>query len=77
MKAHKVNETTVHSLVVNLVILTSIVFVLKKKNQSGALLYMIDNWGALHKDKKGQWINVVAQEKHVNYSYFVLTVGIF
>ncbi|KAI5335411.1 hypothetical protein L3X38_025544 [Prunus dulcis] len=49
----------------------------KKKKKSGALLSMIDNWGALHKDKKGQWINDVAQEKHVSYSYFVLTAGIF
>ncbi|CAL8168596.1 unnamed protein product [Prunus armeniaca] len=35
-----------------------------KAHKSGALLSMIDNWGALHKDKKGQWINDVAQEKH-------------
>ncbi|KAH0972870.1 hypothetical protein GBA52_025026 [Prunus armeniaca] len=35
-----------------------------KAHKSGALLSMIDNWRALHKDKKGQWINDVAQEKH-------------
>ncbi|CAL9020398.1 unnamed protein product [Prunus brigantina] len=35
-----------------------------KAHKNGALLSMIDNWGALHKDKKVQWINDVAQEKH-------------
>ncbi|CAN6691970.1 unnamed protein product [Malus baccata var. baccata] len=32
----------------------------------GNPLFVIDNWGALHKDKNGQWINDVAQEKYDN-----------
>ncbi|CAN6712369.1 unnamed protein product [Malus baccata var. baccata] len=32
--------------------------------QKGNPLSVIDNWGALHKDKNCQWINDVARDKH-------------
>ncbi|KAM1249143.1 hypothetical protein ACFX1S_032125 [Malus domestica] len=34
--------------------------------QKGDPLSVIDNWGALHKDKNGKWINDVAQDKYDN-----------
>lgn len=36
--------------------------------QKGNPLSVIDNWGALHKDKNGQWINDVARDKYVSHS---------
>ncbi|CAN6679417.1 unnamed protein product [Malus baccata var. baccata] len=39
------------------------IFIIKQK---GVSLSVIDNWGALHKDKNGQWINDVARDKYDN-----------
>ncbi|CAN6723348.1 unnamed protein product [Malus baccata var. baccata] len=39
------------------------IFIIKQKGDS---LSVIDNWGALHKDKNGQWFNDVARDKYDN-----------
>ncbi|KAB2631130.1 hypothetical protein D8674_008649 [Pyrus ussuriensis x Pyrus communis] len=36
-------------------------------HKKGDSLLAIDNWGAFHKDKNGQWINDVAREKYIPY----------
>ncbi|TQD70597.1 hypothetical protein C1H46_043872 [Malus baccata] len=38
----------------------------RKAHMKGDPLFVIDNWGALHKDKNGKWINDVAQDKYDN-----------
>ncbi|CAN6580883.1 unnamed protein product [Malus baccata var. baccata] len=45
------------------------IFIIKQKGDS---LLVIDNWGALHKDKNGQWINDVAREKYENFIHVPL-----